>query len=79
MLQEILPLNVFSSKKTLLKEINIYFPWPMRKENNLTGNTFGPKMEEFFSDKAMTAESLQMTAESEKRGWCCTPCVATPF
>jgi len=58
MLQENLPLNVFSSIRTLQKEINIYFPWPMKKEKNLTGNTFGPTMEEFFSDKAMTAESL---------------------
>ena len=30
----------------------------MQKEINLAGNTFGPSMEEFFSDKAMTAESL---------------------
>jgi len=45
MLQEILPLNVFSSMKTLRKEINIYFPWPMKKEKSLTGNTFGPTME----------------------------------
>ena len=30
----------------------------MKKEKNLTGNTFGPTMEEFFSDKAMTAKSL---------------------
>ena len=58
MLQENLPLSVFSSMKTLQKEINIYFPWPMKKEKNLTGNTFGPTMEEFFSDKAMTAELL---------------------
>ena len=58
MLQENLTLNVFSSMKTLQKEINIYFPWPMKKEKNLTGDTFGPTMEEFFSDKAMTAELL---------------------
>jgi len=58
MLQENLPLNVLSSMKTLQKEINIYFPWPMKKEKKLTGNTLGPAMEEFFSDKAMTAESL---------------------
>jgi len=44
--------------KTLQKEINIYFPWPMKKEKNLTANTFGPTVEEFFSDKEMTAESL---------------------
>ena len=44
--------------KTLQKEINIYFPWPMKKEKNLTGDTFRPTMEEFFSDKAMTAELL---------------------
>jgi len=44
--------------KTLQKEINIYFPWPTKKEKNLTGNTFGPTMEEFFSDKAMAAELL---------------------
>ena len=30
----------------------------MKKEKNLTGNTFGPTMEEFFSDKAMAAELL---------------------
>ena len=30
----------------------------MKKGKNLTGNTFGPTMEEFFSDKAMTAELL---------------------
>ena len=30
----------------------------MKKEKNSTGNAFGPTMEEFFSDKAMTAESL---------------------
>ena len=30
----------------------------MKKEKNLTGNTFGRTMEEFFSDKAVTAESL---------------------
>ena len=30
----------------------------MKKEKNLTGNTFEPIMEELFSDKAMTAESL---------------------
>jgi len=58
MLQENLPLNMFSSMKTLQKEINIYFPWPMKNEKNLTGDTFGPTMEEFFSDKAMTAELL---------------------
>jgi len=58
MLQENLPLNVFSSMKTLQKEINIDFPWPVKNEKNLTGNTFGPTMEESFSDKAMTAESL---------------------
>ena len=57
MLQESLPLNVFSSMKTLQKEINIYFPWPMKKEKNLTENTFGPTIEE-FSDKAMTPELL---------------------
>ena len=28
------------------------------EEKSLTGNTFGPTMEEFFSDKAMTAELL---------------------
>ena len=32
MLQENLPLNVFLSMKTLQKEINIYFPWPMKKQ-----------------------------------------------
>ena len=58
MVQENLPLNVFSSRKTLQKEINIYIPWPQQKEKNLTGNTFGPTREEFFSDKAMIAESL---------------------
>ena len=30
----------------------------MKTEKNLTGNTFGPTMEEFFSDKAMTVDSL---------------------
>ena len=25
-------LNMFSSMKTLQNEINIYFPWPMKKE-----------------------------------------------
>ena len=30
----------------------------MKKEKNSTGNTFGPTMEEFFSDKTMTAKSL---------------------
>ena len=58
MLQENLPLNVFSSRKTLQKEINIYIPWPLKKEKNLIGNTFGPTREEFFSGKAMVAESL---------------------
>jgi len=41
-----LPLNAFSSMKTLQKEINIYFAWPMKKEKNLTGNTFGPNPNE---------------------------------
>jgi len=44
--------------KTLQKELNIYFPWPIKKGKNLTGNTFGPTVEEFFSGKAMTAGSL---------------------
>ena len=30
----------------------------MKKEKTLTGNTFRPTMEEFYSDKAMTAELL---------------------
>jgi len=37
--------------ENLTKRKNIYFPWPMKKEKNATGNTFGPTMEEFFSDK----------------------------
>ena len=49
MLQENLPLNVFSSMKTLRKELNIYFPWPMKKEKNLTENAFRPTMEEILS------------------------------
>ena len=73
MLQENLPLNVFSSMKTLQKEINIYFFWPMKKEKNLNGNTFGPTMEEFFSDETMTAESLlsevKMTLNISKTLW----------
>ena len=73
MLQENLPLNVFSSMKTLRKELNIYFPWPMKKEKNLTENAFRPTMEEFFSDKAMTAELLlfevKRTLNTSKTLW----------
>ena len=35
MLQGNLHVNVLSSMKTLQKEINIYFPWLMKKEKNL--------------------------------------------
>jgi len=73
MLQESIPLNVFSSVKTLQKEINIYFPWPMKREKNLTENTFRPTMEEFFSGKAMTVESLlsevKRTLNTSKTLW----------
>ena len=73
MLQESIPLNVFSSVKTLQKEINIYFPWPMKREKNLTENTFRPIMEEFFSGKAMTVESLlsevKRTLNTSKTLW----------
>ena len=41
-----------------LTKRNKHFLCLMQKEINLAGNTFGPSMEEFFSDKAMTAESL---------------------
>ena len=57
MLQENLLLNVFSSMKTLQKEINFLFSLA-NEERKKSGNTLGPTMEEFFSDKAMTAESL---------------------
>jgi len=58
MLQETYLWACFHQWKPYKKEINIYFPWPMKKEKKLTGNTFEPTTEEFFSDKAMTAELL---------------------
>ena len=55
---ENLPPNVFLLMKTLLKKINSCFTWLMTKEKNLAGNTSGPTMEEFTSDKLMTANSF---------------------
>ena len=44
--------------ENLTKRNKHLFSLPNEERKHLTGNTFGPTMEEFFSDKAMTAESL---------------------
>jgi len=55
---ENLPPNVFSLMKTLPKKMNSCFTWLMTKEKDLAGNTSGPTMEEFTSDKLMKVKSL---------------------
>ena len=44
--------------ENLTKRNKHLFSLANEEKKNLTGNTFGPTTEEFFSDKAMTAESL---------------------
>ena len=44
--------------KNLTKRNKHLFSLAKKERKNLTGNTFGPTMEEFFLDKAMTAELL---------------------
>jgi len=58
LIQENLPLNVFSSMKTLPKETNTCFTWPMKEEKDLDGNISGPTMEEFTLYKTMTVKPL---------------------
>jgi len=55
---ENLPPSVFSLMKTLPKKMNSCFAWLMTKEKDLVGNTSGPTMERFTSDKLMIVKPL---------------------
>ena len=58
--------RVFTNEN-LTKKINSCFTWLMTKEKDLVGNTSGPTMEEFTSDKLMTVKPLLSEMKTSNR------------